>query len=71
MTRITELVPHWLAWPLNLLSTAAAIAGAGFLFYGAAFGDGEVRHFLWGAVCFTGAAVVWWVADLASSNRPL
>ena len=70
MQRITEYVPHWLAWPVNLLSTAAAAAGAGLVFYGAGFGDGELDPFLWGGICFVAAGVLWWVADLASSNQP-
>ena len=71
MERITEYVPHWLAWPVNLLSTAAALTGAGLIFYGAAFGDAELAHFVWGGISFAAAGVFWWVADLASSNRPL
>ena len=71
MQRITEYLPHWLAWPVNLLSTAAAAAGAGLVFYGAAFADGDLAPFVWGAVCFASSAVLWWLADLASSNRPL
>ncbi len=70
MNRIAEHLPHWLAWPVNLLSTAAAAAGAGLLFWGAGFGDGALEPFLWGAGCFAGAGALWWIADLASSNRP-
>lgn len=71
MERITEYLPHWLAWPVSLLSTAAAIAGAGLVFYGAAFGDGALPHFVWGGACFVAAGLLWWLSDLASTNRPL
>ena len=71
MDRIAGYIPHWLAWPVNLLSTTAAMAGAGLTFYGAAFGDGDLSHFVWGGTAFAAAGVFWWFADLASSNRPL
>ena len=70
MHRISELLPHWLAWPANLLSIAAAATGAGMVFYGAGFGDGSLYPFVWGAACFAGAGALWWIADLASLHRP-
>jgi hypothetical protein len=71
MDRIIEHLPHWLAWPVNLLSTAAALAGAGLVLYGAGFGDGRLTYFGWGAGAFAAAGLLWWLSDLASSNRPL
>lgn len=70
MEQIVRLIPHWLAWPLNAASTLAGLTGAGLVFYGAAFGDGSLTPYVWGAVAFTVAAVLWFVADLASSNHP-
>lgn len=70
MDRIIDILPHWLAWPVGLLSTGAALAGCGLLFYGAGFGDGGLAPYLWAAGAFAAAGVLWWVADLASSNRP-
>ncbi|MCB2224750.1 MAG: hypothetical protein KQH83_11335 [Actinobacteria bacterium] len=71
MERIFATVPHWLAWPIGLLSTAAALGGSILVFWGAAFGDGGIEPFVWGAACFAGAGILWWLAELASSNRPL
>ena len=71
MNRIIRYIPHWLAWPVNLLSTLAAIIGAGLLFYGAGFGDGDLDPFIWAAIAFAGSGILWFFADLASSNRPL
>jgi len=71
MDHITKYVPHWLAWPVNLLSIAAALSGGGLVFYGASFGDGSMVHFIWGGIAFASAGALWWVADLASSNRPI
>jgi len=71
MDQLTEYIPHWLAWPLSLLSTAAAAAGAGLIFYGAGFGDGDLAPFVWGGIAFAVSGLLWWISDLASSNRPL
>ena len=70
MERIISFIPHWLAWPVGLLSTGAALAGAGFVFYGAAFTDGGIEAFVWGGGAFAVAAVLWWLSELASGNRP-
>jgi hypothetical protein len=70
MEQITRYLPHWLAWPVSLISTLAALTGAGLAFYGAAFGDGALSPFVWGGVAFAGAALLWYVADIAASNRP-
>jgi hypothetical protein len=70
MNQLIELIPHWLAWPLSLLSAATAIAGAGLVFYGAGFGDGGLAPFVWGGISFAISGLLWWVSDLASSNRP-
>jgi hypothetical protein len=69
MEQIVRLIPHWLAWPLNLASTLAGLTGAGFVLYGAGFADGDLTPYVWAAVSFVVAAVLWFVADLASSNR--
>ena len=71
MNRITQYIPHWLAWPVSLLSTMAAIAGAAFIFYGSGFGDGELEPFVRAAIAFAVSGGLWFVADMASSNRPL
>jgi len=70
MDRIIQFLPHWLAWPVNLLSIGAALTGAGLIFYGAGFGDGSLAPFVWGGIAFAAAAVLWWIADLASSHPP-
>jgi hypothetical protein len=71
MDQLIAYIPHWLAWPLSLLSTAAAVAAAGLIFYGAGFGDGGITPFVWGGIAFAAAGLLWWISDLASSNRPL
>jgi hypothetical protein len=71
MQYIARYIPHWLAWPVNLLSTLAAFAGAGLVFYAAAFGDGDYAGVVWGGIAFVVAAVLWHIADMASGNRKL
>ena len=71
MNLIAQYIPHWLAWPVSLLSTLAALGGADLVFHGAAFGDGATAPFVWAAVVFLVAAVLWHLADMASSNRPV
>ena len=71
MNRIIQYIPYWLAWPVSLLSTVAAVAGAAFVFYGAGFGDGELEPFVRAAIAFAASGVLWFFADMASSNRPL
>jgi hypothetical protein len=71
MNHIARYIPHWLAWPVNMLSTLAAFGGAGLIFYAAAFGDGDYLPVVWAGAAFAGAAVLWHIADMASGNRPL
>lgn len=71
MNHIARFIPHWLAWPVNLLSTLTAFAGAGFVFYATAFGNGGYDPIVWAALAFVIAAVLWHIADMASGNRPL
>ena len=40
--RISNLVPHWLGWPMSALSTLTAFTGAGLLFAAAAFAFSHV-----------------------------
>jgi hypothetical protein len=71
MNRIARYIPHWLAWPVNLLSTLTALGGAALIFYGAAFADGDLKPFIWGGIVFVIAAVLWHIADMAAANRPV
>jgi len=59
--RITAAIPDWLAMPLSILSTLAALVGSGCLFAAAVFGA-----FGWafaGVASFAGAAILWQLAD--------
>jgi hypothetical protein len=67
VTRITERLPSWLAWPASALSTLAAVAGSGFVLHAAAFGS--VWSAAWAAAAFATAAVLWFLADLATAGR--
>lgn len=71
MNQIARYIPYWLAWPVNVLSTLAAFAGAGLIFYATAFGDGDHVPIVWAAVAFAVAGVLWHIADMASGNRPI
>ena len=66
--RITNLVPHWLGWPMSAIITLAAFTGAGLLFAAAAFAS--IAAAIWGGVAFLVAAITWHVADIAEANRP-
>ncbi len=66
--RISNLVPHWLGWPMSALSTLTAFTGAGLLFAAAAFAS--IAAAVWGGVAFGVAAITWHVADIAEANRP-
>jgi len=66
---MSEYIPHWLAWPVSLLSTLAALTGCGLIFWAAAYG--EYPPAIWAAAAFAGAAVFWYLADMAATNRPL
>ena len=56
MNRVARFIPYWLAWPFSVLSTLAAFAGAGFLFYIVAFGDGDLSLVVPAAGCMAGGA---------------
>ncbi len=66
--RISNLVPHWLGWPMSALSTLTAFTGAGLLFAAAAFAS--IAAAVWGGFAFLVAAITWHVADIAEANRP-
>jgi len=68
MNALARFVPHWLAWPMSALSTLGALGGAVLFFLSAVFADYELA--IWGAAAFVGAAVVWFLGDMAASNRP-
>ncbi len=69
MNPLAEYLPPWLAWPLSALSTVAALAGAVLLFFAAALG--EYAPAVWGGVVFVAAGALWYLADMAASNRPI
>jgi hypothetical protein len=68
MNTIARFIPHWLAWPMSALSTLGALGGAVLFFFSAVFADYQLA--IWGAIVFTGAAALWFVGDMAASNRP-
>jgi hypothetical protein len=67
VTRLTEWIPSWAAWPASALSTLAAVAGSGLVLHAAAFGS--VRSAAWAALAFVAAALLWFVADVATAGR--
>jgi protein-S-isoprenylcysteine O-methyltransferase Ste14 len=67
--RLTDKVPHSLAWPLSVLSTITAFAGAALFFHAAAFG--RPSSAIWGGVLLVAAGVLWYIADFAAANRPV
>ncbi len=67
VTRLTELVPSWLAWPASALSTLGALTGSGLMLHAAAFGS--VWSAVWAAAAFGGAGILWFVADAATTGR--
>jgi hypothetical protein len=69
LQRLTEMVPHALAWPLSVLSTLTAFAGAALFFHAAAFG--QPSSAILGGVLLVGAGVLWYLADYAAANRPM
>ena len=69
MHTFAEYVPDWLAWPMSALSTLSALAGAGLFFTSAAFADYTLA--IWGGIAFVAAGLLWYVGDMAASNRPI
>lgn len=69
LERLTEKVPPGLAWPLSALSTIAAFAGSALFFHAAAFG--RPASAIWGGALLVAAGLLWYVADIAASNRPV
>ncbi|HUU61476.1 MAG TPA: hypothetical protein VMX37_03730 [Acidimicrobiia bacterium] len=63
-----QLIPEWLARPVAALSTLAALAGAGLIFWSAV--TGGYWWAIWGVVSFVGAALLWHVADYAAAPSP-
>lgn len=68
MQSLVRLIPHWLAWPMSALATLAAGTGAVLFFFSAVFGESQTA--VWGGVVFVAAAVLWYLGDMAASNRP-
>lgn len=62
--RFTESLPGWLALPLSVLSSLAALAGSGCLFAAAVFGSFGWSYF--GLGSFAVAALLWQAADRIS-----
>lgn len=67
MTRLIENLPAWIAWPASLLSTLGALAGSALMLHAAAFGS--VASAAWAGLAFSCAAALWFLADLATTNR--
>jgi hypothetical protein len=65
---LQDLIPEWLARPAAVLSTLAALAGAGLIFWSAV--SGSYWWAIWGAVSFAGAGLLWYVADYAATASP-
>jgi protein-S-isoprenylcysteine O-methyltransferase Ste14 len=59
-------IPLWMARPAAALSTVAALAGSAGLFLAAATGD--YWWAVWSGVCFVGAALLWFLGDLAATS---
>lgn len=51
-----------------MLSTLAAVTGAGLIFWAAV--TGGYWWAIWGAVSFAGAGLLWYLADYAGSAVP-
>ena len=66
---LTRFVPWWIAWPVSLASTVAAIGAAALMFHAAAFA--EYNSAIWSAVVFATSGLLWYIADMAASNRPV
>ena len=64
-----HLIPEWLARPAAVLSTLAALAGVGLIFWSAV--TGGYWWAIWGVASFVGAALLWHVADYAAAPSPL
>jgi hypothetical protein len=60
-----NLIPHWLARPAAVLSTLAALTGAGFIFWSAVTGGSWWA--IWGMVSFAVAGLLWHIADYAAA----
>ena len=66
---IQDLIPEWLGRPASVLSTLAALAGAGFVFWAAV--TGGYWWAIWGVVAFVAAGSLWYLADYAGSAPPV
>jgi protein-S-isoprenylcysteine O-methyltransferase Ste14 len=69
LDQITSRIPHALAWPLSVLSTLGALAGAALFFHAATFG--QPSSAIVGGVLLVAAGVLWYLADFASANREI
>jgi hypothetical protein len=54
---------------MSALSTLSALVGAGLFFSSAAFADYALA--IWGGIAFVAAGLLWYVGDMAASNRPI
>ena len=61
-------IPQWLDRPAAVLSTLSALAGAALVFWSAVSGD--YWWAVWAAVVFTGAGILWHVADFSAAASP-
>lgn len=66
--RLENLIPGWVARPATVLSTLAALTGAGFIFWAAA--TGSYWWAIWGAISFVGAGLCWYLSDFAAATSP-
>lgn len=65
---LQNVIPEWLARPAGVLSTLAALTGAGFIFWSAATGS-----YWWavlGAVAFVVSGLLWYLSDSAANPSP-
>lgn len=63
-----NLIPQWLARPAAVLSTLAALTGAGLICWSAV--TGGYWWAIWGVASFAVAGLLWHVADYAAATPP-
>jgi hypothetical protein len=62
---LQDLIPEWLARPASMLSTLAALAGAGLVFWSAV--TGGYWWAIWGVISFVAGGCLWYLADYAGT----
>lgn len=65
---MSQRIPSWVARPAAALSTLAALAGSAMILLAASTGD--YWWAIWGGACFAGAALLWYLGDLAATIGP-